>query len=372
VVGTGFDTEVFIIGGGPAGLAAAIAASKKGFQVTVADGAKPPIEKPCGEGMLPDTLTALEALGVLFKKNEGHRFPGISFVDGGTKVLANFPEGHGLGLRRPVLHERLVKRAQECGVRLLWESPVFAIDGHSVKLSRGSVRSQWIVGADGNGSRVRRWVGLDGNMRAALRYASRRHYRVKPWSNYMQVYWGLHTQAYVTPIGTDEVCVVAISETREHACFERMLFELPELEAQLAGAELSSRERGAATAMRSLHRVQRGNVALLGDASGGVDAITGEGLRLGFHQAFALADAMASGDLRTYEKAHRALARRPMLMGHLMLWLGRNPRVRGQAIRAMQSNPELFSRILATHSGQASSANLLSTGAMLGWQVLAA
>jgi flavin-dependent dehydrogenase len=372
VVGPGFDADVFIIGGGPAGLAAAIAASKKGFQVTVADGAKPPIEKPCGEGMLPDALSALEELGVVFERNEGHPFPGISFVHNDAQVSANFPERSGLGLRRPILHERLIRRAQECGIQLLWESPVSAIDGDSVKLSSRSVRAKWIVGADGNGSRVRRWSGLETSMLAALRYASRRHYRVKPWSSFMQVYWGLQTQAYITPMGTEEVCVVAMSETREHACFERVLSELPELRARLAGAELSSRERGAATAMRSLRRVQRGNIALLGDASGGVDAITGEGLRLAFRQAFALADAIAAGDLTQYERAHRALARRPRMMGQLMLWLGRNARIRGRAIRAMQSNPELFARILATHAGQTSSANLLSTGAMLGWQVLAA
>src|SRR6267378_2491580 len=45
------DTEILVIGGGPAGLAAAIAARKKGFEVTVADGAKPPIDKACGEGL---------------------------------------------------------------------------------------------------------------------------------------------------------------------------------------------------------------------------------------------------------------------------------------------------------------------------------
>jgi menaquinone-9 beta-reductase len=45
----GFATDVFVIGGGPAGLAAAIAARAKGLRVTVADGGVPPIDKPCGE-----------------------------------------------------------------------------------------------------------------------------------------------------------------------------------------------------------------------------------------------------------------------------------------------------------------------------------
>ena len=58
------QTDVFVIGGGPAGLAAAIAASERGFKVTVADGAEPPIDKACGEGLMPDTLSVLRELGI--------------------------------------------------------------------------------------------------------------------------------------------------------------------------------------------------------------------------------------------------------------------------------------------------------------------
>src|SRR3979490_781323 len=55
----GEGTSVLVIGGGPAGLAVAIAARMKGFDVTVADGAKPPIDKACGEGLMPGTMAAL-------------------------------------------------------------------------------------------------------------------------------------------------------------------------------------------------------------------------------------------------------------------------------------------------------------------------
>ena len=58
------STDVFVIGGGPAGLAAAIAARQRGFRVIVADGMRPPIDKACGEGLMPDGLAALERLGI--------------------------------------------------------------------------------------------------------------------------------------------------------------------------------------------------------------------------------------------------------------------------------------------------------------------
>jgi flavin-dependent dehydrogenase len=372
VVGPRKNTDVFIVGAGPAGLAAAITTRQKGLQVIVADGAATPIEKPCGEGMMPGTLAALHSLGVEIDPGMGRSFRGTRFVHKGAQVAADFPQGVGIGLRRPVLHERLVARAEQCGVQLLWKTPVCGIDGQWVQIPGTRIHTRWVVGADGQGSRVRRWAGLEGVNRGRQRFASRRHYRVRPWSSYMEIHWGAHAQGYVTPIGCQEVSVVVMSDQVEHACFERALRELPELKDRLEGAALTSRERGAMTSMRLLTRVQRGNVALTGDASGSVDAITGEGLRLAFQQAFALAEAIAASDLRGYERKHRELMKRPMLMGNLLLWLSRHPQIRGRVIRALQSHPELFARLLATHVGQGNAAELLSTGAMLGLRLLAA
>jgi flavin-dependent dehydrogenase len=187
----------------------------------------------------------------------------------------------------------------------------------------------------------------------------------------MEVHWAGNAQAYVTPTGKEEVCVVVMAQAAEDNLFERALSEMSWLEEKLSGAQLSSRERGAVSAMRTLRHVQRQNVALVGDASGGVDAITGEGLHLAFQQAIALAEAMAANDLTQYQRAHRKLARRPRLMSQLMLWLGRNPRTRARVLRAMHDNPELFARLLATHAGDGSPAQLVSAGAQLGLRLLA-
>ena len=359
------------MGGGPAGLAAAIAARQKGLSVILADGAAPPIEKPCGEGMPPETLDALRSLGVEINAAEGYKFRGITYAQEGASVSADFPQGTGIGIRRPLLHTQLVARAEECGVQMLWKTPVRAIDGEYVQLAHGKIRSRWIVGADGQGSRVRRWSGLDVGARVKKRHAIRRHYHVQPWSDYMEIIWSAHSQAYVTPIGREEVCIVVLSEKAAHANFTDALRALPSLAGKLAGAELASRERGAITVMCTLENLQRGNVALVGDASGGVDAITGEGLRLTFRQALALADALAAEDLTLYQQSHAAICRHPMRMGQLMLWLGRHPRIRHRAIRAFQENPNLFARLLATHIGGGSPAEILSTGAQLGWGLLA-
>jgi len=364
-------TDVFVIGGGPAGLAAAIAACQKGFSVMVADGSEPPIDKACGEGMMPPTRAALESLGVVLKPEHGYRFPGASFLNGESQVSADFPEGQGVGIRRTLLHGLLIRRAEKCAVKLLWKTPVSEIDANTVRLNAGAVRARWIIGADGSRSQVRRWADLNFPVVSGRRLACRRHYRVRPWSDLMEIYWGPRVQAYVTPISSEEVCAVTMGETAEDADFDRALSVLPTLSEHLAGAELASRERGAVSTTQSLARVWRDNVALVGDASGGVDAITGEGLRLAFEQAHALAKAMQVGDLGEYGQAHRQLARRPLQMGRLLLQLGKFDTIRARTLRLLQNSPELFARVLAVHVGKATPGSAIAAGAQLGWQFLA-
>jgi flavin-dependent dehydrogenase len=371
VTGCRERTDVFVIGGGPAGLAAAIAARQKGFSVVVADGAEAPIDKACGEGMMPKTQAALRSLGVEVQASLGYRFRGIRFLQSGAEVTANFPEGQGLGIRRTRLHEALIDAADKCGVNLLWRTPVAGIASDAVRLNSRSVKVRWVVGADGCLSRVRRWSKLDSTATSSCRMASRRHYRIRPWTEFVEVYWGPRIQAYVTPISAEEVCVATMGDTAEDADFDRALSVLPELRERLAQAELCSRERGAITAMQSLKRVWRANVALVGDASGGVDAITGEGLRLAFRQAEALAEAMRAGDLRRYERAHRRLARRPIWMSGIMLALSRDEKMRSRTIRMLSRNPELFARLLAIHVGRATKREVVETGTQIAWRYLA-
>jgi flavin-dependent dehydrogenase len=364
------ETDVFVIGGGPAGLAAAISARAKGFRVALADGSQPPIDKSCGEGLMPDTLAALGDLGVSVSDSEGYSVRGVRFLGRANEVVATFPLGQGIGLRRVVLHEKLVERASACGVTLLWKTPVAGICDEGVRLASGVVRAKWIIGADGIGSRVRKWAGLDAPMRPDSRFAVRRHYRMSPWSDFMEVYWGDRAQAYVTPVAADEVCVVLISRERG-LDFGAVDEEFPKLAARVRLAELTGAERGAISMTQKLKRVYRRQVALIGDASGSVDAITGEGLRLGFRQAVALAEALAAGNLSSYQIAHRRFARRPMLMGHLMLRLDGRPKLREFTLRAMASDARVFPRLLAAHVGEKSEAHLAATGALLGWRFVA-
>ncbi len=349
----------------------AIAASQAGLHSVVADGSEPPIDKACGEGLLPETQAALQELGISLDDREGFPFSGIRFLHRRDQVAAVFPKGKGIGIRRTILHERLVQRAQECGVEFLWNTPIARIFDNCVHTTRGPMQARWIVGADGSGSRVRRWCGLDADQVRSLRHATRRHYFVHPWSKFTQVYWGERAQAYVTPISYEEVCIVVMAASSADASFDAVLREWPVLRNRLAGAELGGRERGAVTLMHRLRHVVSGNVALVGDASGSVDSITGDGLRLCFRQALELAAALKAGDLQLYETLHGKLASRSTIMARLMLMLANNGSLRERAIRSMAANPELFSRLLAIHVGDSTPAQVVSAGLLFGWQFLA-
>src|ERR1700722_7762307 len=118
------ETDVFIIGGGPAGLAAELAARKQGFDVIVADCAEPPIDKACGEGLMPESVAALRDLGIEVNACEGFPFRGIRFLGQGVEAEAKFPVGQGIGMRRPVLYQKLFEQASAVGVSFLWKTPI--------------------------------------------------------------------------------------------------------------------------------------------------------------------------------------------------------------------------------------------------------
>ncbi len=366
------STDIFVIGGGPAGLAAAIAARNQGFRVVVADGAQMPIDKPCGEGLMPDGIAALGELGISVPVDQAYPFGGIQFVSSGMSVDAPFPDNaSGFGVRRTILHELMAKHAAKLGVELLWRTPITGITENSVQLGERNISTRWIIGADGGNSRVRKWARLEDVRKRDLRYAFRQHFRIAPWTDRMELHWGARGEIYVTPVSHDQVCVALISRDPKLRLNEA-LREFPELQERLSGVQASSSERGALTTTCKLRRVSRGNVALIGDASGTVDAITGEGLCLSFSQAMVLADCLRNGDLSAYEVKHRQLAVRPLLMARLMLLLDRRPRLQHKTLRAFQKRPHVFRRLLELHVGTLSPLHLTVDGLTLGWGLLTA
>ena len=383
--------DLLIVGGGPAGLATAIRARQAGLGATVLDRSRPPVDKPCGEGLMPDGLARLTELGVTLSPHESAPFRGIRYLDEHTVADGDFPggrsgDGGGLGVRRTVLHRALVARAEAVGVDLRWGERATGIDigpeAVAVTTTDGVHRGRVLVGADGLRSRVRRWAGLEApeepgvSGRRRARFGVRRHFRLAPWSDRVEVHWTDGAEAYVTPVAPDLVGV-AMLWSGETSGFDELLSRFPALAARLAGAPAASDDRGCGPLRQRPRAVVRGRIALVGDASGYLDAITGEGLSLAFHHAFALVDAVTARDLRRYARAHRRLRRLPEALIRLLLAVERRPALRRRTLRALAADPELFSRLLAVHARSAPVSEVGFGGALrltgrLAWRLASA
>jgi len=346
--------DVCVVGGGPAGLASAIMLRRYGFDVTVLDRAIPPIDKACGEGLMPDSVHALKELGVTLPPEIGFCFRGIRFRDDSFSVEANFPNGTGIAVRRTVLQNLLIGAAERAGVTLQWGTGTVHLCEGGVASDKLALKARWVIGADGLNSQIRRQAGFDGYRVERRRYGFRQHFRIAPWSPYMEVYWGSRCQAYVSPVANDEMCIAVISRD-PNLRVAQALAGLPELERRVREARPVSREMGGLSITRKLRRVYRGRLALLGDASGSIDAITGEGMCLCFKQAAALAQSIRRGGLEDYQSEHVRLSRRPHAMAALMLLtMDSHAGLRRRVLASLAKRPHVFESLLAIHVGERS------------------
>jgi flavin-dependent dehydrogenase len=117
--------------------------------------------------------------------------------------------------------------------------------------------------------------------------------------------------------------------------------------------------------------VQSGRIALIGEAAGSVDAITGEGLSIAFRQAAELAAAMRDNSLDRYQKAHDRIMRAPQNMARLLLSMDGRHAFRGRVFGALEQQKEAFRRMLAIHTGAISVRELgVGQAILLGWNLL--
>jgi flavin-dependent dehydrogenase len=161
-------TDVLVIGGGPAGLSAAIGARLAGFDTLVIERCRPPIDAACGEGVMPAGVERLRDLGVEIPERDRAVFRGIRYLDGKLTAEALFKRGVGLGIRRSILHDALYRRAMEVGVEIRWGEKALGLGPRGIETCSGLLSASWMVAADG---RDCRWSENGRVSRAAPRSA---------------------------------------------------------------------------------------------------------------------------------------------------------------------------------------------------------
>ncbi len=377
------QTPVAVVGGGPAGMATAIALALKGQSVVVLERGRWPRDKICGEGVMPAGVDVLDRLGVLplIQSDQARPFRGICWLDKqGQGVEGDFCSGHGLAIRRTGLSDALYRRAQQLDGIQLWgratvKDMTIESDGMRLAVSHEGesciLMADVVIGADGRNSRVRKWSELQGKPPVSVRrWGARQHFTAAPWSDRVEVWWADGVEAYITPSSESRVEVAflwdeAVFEPAEKGAklVTSMLSLFPALRARLADAV--DAPTSAAAAMGPLAVAARvassDRVVLVGDAVGYVDGITGEGITAGLLQAEALAETLPGlmaenrldGDsMRSLGSSVEDIFRDTVPLAKAALLLSRYPWMRRLVFRGLSRAQGLFTHLLELNMGR--------------------
>ncbi|MFE9428293.1 NAD(P)/FAD-dependent oxidoreductase [Kitasatospora sp. NPDC006697] len=331
--------DLLIAGGGPAGLATAIHAATAGLEVVIVEPRPSPIDKACGEGLMPGGVRALAELGVM---TAGQPLCGIRYLDGRRLAEARFRHGTGLGVRRTALHSALSRRAAELGIPVL-PLKVGTVRQDTRSVTTAGLTARYLAAADGLHSPIRRQLGLELPDRRAPRHGLRRHFAVAPWTDCVEVHWSALGEAYVTPLGPDLIGVAVL--TGERMPFDALLTAFPALLRRLP-ARAASAVRGAGPMRRQVRARVAGRVLLVGDAAGYIDALTGEGLSLALAGAAHLVRCVRADRPQEYEQAWRRATRRHRLLTDALVRVRASSLLAPRIVPLASRAPMLFTSLV--------------------------
>jgi flavin-dependent dehydrogenase len=367
-------TDVLIAGGSIAGSSLAIGLGRRGLSVEVFERAQFPREKPCGEGLMPAGVAALDRLGIPIE-SDGAGFLGIRYhcaeqvAEGRFPTIPGWPD-RGRSIRRRDLDGALAGRAAAApGVRFhagaRVNGPLVEQGRVTGLLVEGSPRrARLVVAADGAHSRLRHMLDLDRRVRRK-RVGMRAHFRLdaaQPPAPWVDVYLGRGHELYVTPLPGGELLVAALAEAdavdgRIEDLYRRWRQAHRALALRLDGAEqVSDLLVTSPLSARARRRVLPGFV-LLGDAAGFTDPITGGGMTQALVTAELLAEHAAQARpaddawLPAFERERDAWLRDYRRLTALILWLSRRPALVPPTLKLLQAAPTLFSHLLGVSGG---------------------
>jgi geranylgeranyl reductase family protein len=165
--------SVLVVGGGPAGAAAAYWLARSGHEVTLVEKKEYPRDKTCGDGLTPRAILQLQDMGFDFDVPEFHRITGLRSYAGDDLMLemswpehSRFPDWGGV-IRRRDLDAQVALLVEKEGVEVRERTTATPVleDGRlkSVALANGSeteaVAPKVTVIADGSMNRFGRELG---------------------------------------------------------------------------------------------------------------------------------------------------------------------------------------------------------------------
>jgi 2-polyprenyl-6-methoxyphenol hydroxylase-like FAD-dependent oxidoreductase len=357
--------DVLVVGGGPAGATTALLLARAGMRVVLCESWATLPDRVCGMYLCPAGVALLDQLGLgRHIGAEARILSGMVLVSPGFQRLeTRFPKvahvpSHGLALPRPALDNALLDAARGTGVTVLMGCrPTLTRTPHGWRAqSPGTepVEARLLVGADGRKSTTARLLGLTLPVRRSrvaihIDCAAR---RAAPPMGQMHVFPD-GTYIGLNPVREDTVNVSLVcdpSELRQRSATQainRRLGASPHLSSLVTPVAADTRPGVTFPANARVRSATTNDAALVGDASGYIDPLTGEGIFAALWTAETLASRVTAGwtDLpaalaayaRARARTHRAKSmlceifqqclRRPWLADGIVRALGRRQSV---------------------------------------------
>lgn len=366
--------DVVVVGGGPAGSAAAIFLRQRGHDVLLLDEARFPRDKVCGEGVSPGAWRLLAALGAAddVRALRPHPLRGMELTSPDGTCFRGFYRGipdAGLAARRRDLDFCLLAAARRAGAEVREGARASALirrDGRvtGVLTSSGAgetpVEARLVVAADGRRSMVARQLGLLREHRRLRKYAVRGY-----WSNVEGL--GEHGEMHVVaggycgiaPLGPTEANVTfVVDRAAMHASggdlesfYRAALLRWPRVAERLARATLTEAPRAIGPLALEASRVSVPGAALVGDAAGFYDPFTGEGVTLALRGAEILAEvadrALRGGaSLGDYDRRRAEATRDKFRLNRLLQRVVAWPALADGVARRLARRPDLADRLV--------------------------
>jgi len=322
------NSDVIVVGAGPAGSATAFHLAKQGLNVTLFEKTSFPREKVCGDGLTPRAVKQILDMGIEPTKENGWlRNKGLRVIGGGHRLELNWPDvdgfpNYGLVRTRADFDELLARTAQKQGVNLFEKTrvtgPIFdstsgKVIGVNIKKDDGNQEQHFapvVVASDGVSSRMALALGLERRDDRPMGVAVRTYYKsTRSDDDYLESWLELRDQNKLLPgygwifgmgDGTSNVGLGILDSSPVFQSIDykdllkRWLDQTPE-EWGFRDQNMTQPVRGAALPMgfnRQPHYAK--GMILVGDSGGMVNPFNGEGIAYAMETGQVAADVIAN------------------------------------------------------------------------------